>query len=260
MDANGLYDYFQVKQTLLPFLPDLLQDLWALGSSPDIIVEWIQDLDLHGSTVTVLDLGCGKGAVSIPLADRFGFRVEGIDLFEPFLDEARNRADSMGVGSLCTFRQADISETLASAKDFDLVVYSSIGFILGTVEQTIGILRDAARPGGYILLDDGCRTHQDPIPFPGYENYIPYDETIQQLTRYGDRILKEKRLSVEEMKAVNDWNTEHIRRQVDRLAAEHPDRSSLFYEYLESERKECEILETLFQGALWLIQKQPSDS
>ena len=145
---------------------------------------------------------------------------------------------------------------LGSACQYDIVIYSSIGFILGSVQETMELLRRCIHPGGYLLIDDGCRAHQESIPFPKYENYIPYDETIRQLNTFGDHILREKLLSDDEMKKINDWNTKHIRRRVEALATKYPDKSQLFHEYLESEKEECRILETQFQGALWLIKKR----
>jgi 2-polyprenyl-3-methyl-5-hydroxy-6-metoxy-1,4-benzoquinol methylase len=68
---------------MLPYIPYLLQDLWALGSSVEIILKVIKELELPKSA-KVLDLGCGKGAVSIQIASRFGFHVTGIDAMEHF--------------------------------------------------------------------------------------------------------------------------------------------------------------------------------
>ncbi|MEW5953106.1 MAG: hypothetical protein AB1815_05035 [Bacillota bacterium] len=55
---------------LIPFLPYLLQDLWELGSSPkDIIDMASKHINIYISNKTkVLDLACGKGAVSIRLS------------------------------------------------------------------------------------------------------------------------------------------------------------------------------------------------
>ena len=228
-----------------------------MGSSPAIVSEWIEELDLLTRSSRILDLGCGKGAVSIPLAERFGSHVDGFDLFEPFIAEARARAVEAGVESRCSFQQADIKEILGSGHEYDMVIFSSIGFILGSVKQTIEHLRRCVRHGKYLVLEDGCLAGHQPISDPDYVNYLPYDETIRQITAFGDRILREKILSADEMKRMNHYNTQHISRRVKMLAERYPDQAGLFFEYLDQEKAECRILETAFQGAVWLIQKTP---
>jgi len=49
---------------LIPFLPYILQDFWELGSSAESIVQIILENREAGRDLEVLDLGCGKGAVS----------------------------------------------------------------------------------------------------------------------------------------------------------------------------------------------------
>ncbi len=84
--ANSL----ELDKHLLPYMPFLLQDLWALGSSIDYIKDIIGFLNLPRDYPNVLDLGCRKGAVSIQIASQFGFRVTGIDVMEAFLEEEVN--------------------------------------------------------------------------------------------------------------------------------------------------------------------------
>ena len=79
MKTEDVAEYFEVSPELLPYIPELLADLWALGSSPETVVEWVRSLELPPETTGVLDLGCGKGAVSIALAKEFNFRIFGID-------------------------------------------------------------------------------------------------------------------------------------------------------------------------------------
>ncbi|HSM16314.1 MAG TPA: methyltransferase domain-containing protein, partial [Gemmatimonadales bacterium] len=125
---------------LLPFIPELLADLWGLGASLEIIVELLRPLALPRST-RVLDAGTGKGAVAITLAERFGFRVLGIDGFQPFVDEATRRAETRGVSTLCRFEVGDFRDTLPILQNFDVVIYAALGCILGTVDQCVGLLR-----------------------------------------------------------------------------------------------------------------------
>jgi cyclopropane fatty-acyl-phospholipid synthase-like methyltransferase len=47
----------------------------------------IGTLPLSSDSAKVLDLGCGKGAVSVQIASKFGFDVVGIDAMSEFLSE-----------------------------------------------------------------------------------------------------------------------------------------------------------------------------
>ena len=50
---------------IFPFLPYILQDFWEIGASPLVIAALIEKHTSHFSDLRVLDLGCGKGAVSV---------------------------------------------------------------------------------------------------------------------------------------------------------------------------------------------------
>lgn len=69
---------------------------------------------------SVLDLGCGVGRWSLPLA-RQGARVTGVDLSPSMLREAARRAAAEGVAERCRFVAADVSR-LSLRQRFDLVL------------------------------------------------------------------------------------------------------------------------------------------
>ena len=86
-DLQKYGNFFHVPPHIVKFIPELLSEIWALGSSPGLLVEWFQDLNLPANT-KVLDLACGKGAVAISLAKTLQFKITGIDYFKPFIIEA----------------------------------------------------------------------------------------------------------------------------------------------------------------------------
>lgn len=119
MDAKEksvLAEALGVSPEIVHYLPELLADIWVLGSWPKVIVDWLRHLDLPPQSTQVLDLGCGKGAVAIHLAQESGFRVLGIDLFPPFIQEAKFRASKYGLTSLCKFEIGDIRNAIAVRK------------------------------------------------------------------------------------------------------------------------------------------------
>jgi 2-polyprenyl-3-methyl-5-hydroxy-6-metoxy-1,4-benzoquinol methylase len=238
----------------LPFISELLADLWVLGASLDIIVELLRPLGLPRST-RVLDAGTGKGAVAITLARQFGFRVLGIDGFQPFLDEARKHAKDRGVSDLCQFEFGDLREVLPRHRDFDVVIYAALGGILGTVDHCVGLLRPTVRPGGYLVFDDGFLARTERIRQPGYENYVPHDETLTLLTAHGDEILREVIVPVDDIREVNRRQTALIRKRAEGLARRYPDAADSLAQYVERQERECTLLETEVVGAVWLLQR-----
>lgn len=245
----------ETKPELLPFINELLADLWALGSSPDLIVKLLRTLDLP-KKAKVLDLGCGKGAVSIMLAHKLGFQILGVDGFKPFLKEAKLKAEEYNVSKLCNFEFEDIKEFIKKARNFDVVIYASIGHVLGSFDECIGKLRQSVDSGGYILIDDGFIKDNTKIEMGANDNYAPHDETLKQLTSYGDNLLREIIVPTKEIRAINNKNNELISKRVDKLTKKHSELADLFSWYLKNQKRECEILEKYFVGAIWLLQRK----
>ena len=88
---------------LIPYLPYLLQDLWELGAIPgDIEILAKAHIEMSART-KVLELACGKGAVSVALASTFRCKVKGVDLLPEFIEFARRKAEESDVGRLFEF-------------------------------------------------------------------------------------------------------------------------------------------------------------
>lgn len=239
---------------LLPFIPELLADLWELGSSPDTIVELLRPLALP-RPARVLDLGCGKGGVAIPLARDLGCKVLGVDLFEPFVREAEEWAHEFEVSGLCRFRVTDMREALREVVGFDAVIYAGVGGVLGTFGRCIGELRGAVCEGSYMIIDDGYLAEGCEVDRQGYEHYVPHEETLRQLEAHGDRVLQEILIPLEDIKGHNRHNNESIERRARELARRYPDSAELLSEYVEGQKIECGILEEKIVAAVWLVQR-----
>lgn len=95
---------------LFPFLPYILQDLWEIGADPAAIIRLIGNHFEKCAGLKVLDLGCGKGAVSIRVSQKLGCTCYGIDAIPEFVAFARQKAGEFNVDHLCTFETADIRE------------------------------------------------------------------------------------------------------------------------------------------------------
>lgn len=104
----------------------------------------------HGGPVTrVLDLGCGTGGHSVPLAQR-GYSVVGVDRSIDMLDRARGRA------TLARFEAGDIT-TLALGETFDavLLMFAVLGYLTETqaVQAALSSARRHVRADGLLIGD-----------------------------------------------------------------------------------------------------------
>lgn len=238
----------------LPYLPDLLTDLWDLGCSLVQIVEMVSQLNLSSKT-KVLDLGCGKGAVSVTLANKFGFKVTGIDANKSFLEVAIQKAKEFKVSDLCHFEFGDIRKFTKVGKDFDLVIYASLGNILGDYQEIVKNLRKLIPTGGYMLIDDGFLKDVSKIDRVGYEHYFQHDKVVEQLTSFGDKIIQELIVPDETIHSINYEYLDLIKRRSKELLEERPELKRTITDYIKNQEIECELIDKYVTGAVWLIQK-----
>lgn len=238
---------------LLPVLPSLLIDLSDLGPSPEQIVSAFRALGVESESC-VLDLGCGKGAVAVALAERLSLRVEGIDAFPPFLQSARALAKERGVASTCRFRRGDIREVLGKNGVYDAVLLLSVGPVSGDYERTIAGIRTLVRKGGHIVIEDGFLA--DGIAqLPGADGYEGRSETLRRLTACGDQLVREILSSAEETRSLNERNTDLIRRRAHLVKVSRPDLTGLVDEYVARQERETELLGTDVICAIWVLRR-----
>lgn len=254
-NREKLAEALGVAPEILPYFSELLADIWVLGSWPEEIIELIRSLGLPSQSTTVLDLGCGKGAVTLPIAEELGFQVRGVDLFPPFIEEARERAKKLGIANLCHYEVNDIRNVLKEGRTYDILIFASIGGVLGDFAQSVGQLRVASRSGGYIVIDDGFLTHSSRLDRSGYQHYRSHEETVRQLTSHGDTLVQERIIPVSELKAYNQMNTELIREMANKLAQQYPKVTNSLERYVRWEEEESYILETEIIPAIWLLQR-----
>lgn len=99
----------------------------------------------------IADIGCGHGASSIILAQRYpASTVVGIDNHGASLEIARLRARDAGVGENLSFEQADARSY--SGRDFDLICFMDAFHDLGDPHLAAAHARAALAEGGALLL------------------------------------------------------------------------------------------------------------
>jgi SAM-dependent methyltransferase len=122
-----------------PFTPEKLA---ALGAA----------LRLEGGT-RVLDLGSGSGEMLCTWARDYGVIGTGIDMSRLFTEQAKLRAEELGVADQVTFIHGDAAGFVSDEK---AGVAACLGatWIGGGVGGTIELLAQSLRPGGIILIGE----------------------------------------------------------------------------------------------------------
>lgn len=233
---------------LIPYLPYLLQDLWELGSSPKDIIEMILMHIQITERTRVLDLACGKGAVSVQAAKALGCKVKGIDIIPEFIDFAEKKAEEYGVENLCEFEVGDINKAVKVEKDYDIVILGAVGDVLGNPEETIQMLKSTVKNGGYIFIDDAYGDDDSDCSYFTREKWLMFIQNV------GVKLIDERFNEEEEIKSVNDEQQSFILRRANDLIEKHPDKSYLFESYINSQLAECDELENEISAVTMLLQ------
>lgn len=125
-----------------------------------------------------VDLGCGPGCQSVPLAER-GFRVVAIDFCQPLLDELAERAADLRIRTVCD----DLSEF---DKHIDeppaLIVCMGDTLVhlpdIATVEKVIDRVSFALKPGGTFIYSIRDYVSSEPA---GRDRFVPVRADDEQI-------------------------------------------------------------------------------
>ena len=235
---------------VMPYVPYMLQDLWSLGSNPEDIVRLIEKYVPLSKDTRVLDIACGKGAVSVSIAKSLGISVCGIDILPEFIDIANKKAKEMGVGELCLFTCADANEAVLSERGYDCTILGGPGNILGTWPETLKKMRDTLKPNGLILMD---------------ESYLPDDATgvslkyeLDQMTRSEwQKMFEDSGLAFLEEVHNDTYDYERESKMIavraEEVAKKHPEKRALFEKYVQNQLDQSDDLTDRVVAVTWAL-------
>jgi SAM-dependent methyltransferase len=129
----------------------------GLGGFVERRVRAVNDLLLARSGVApgerVLEVGCGTGAATVPLAEAVGERgrVVGVDISEPMLAGARKRIAESGLHNIIVL-QADAQTYRFEASSFDLTTSRFGVMFFADPIAAFSNLLPALRPGGRLCF------------------------------------------------------------------------------------------------------------
>ena len=105
-----------------------------------------------------LDIGSGNGAVAIRLAERFGFRVEAVELDPGMAELARSRIAGSASRGQIILHETRSDQVLEAGAPFDLIVALGVTEpVGGNIRDPRGMFEGLARcliPGGWLLWGD----------------------------------------------------------------------------------------------------------
>jgi SAM-dependent methyltransferase len=101
----------------------------------------------------VLDLGSGSGEMLCTWARDYRIRGTGVDMSQLFTEQAKLRAEALGVAGRVEFIHGDAAGYVAGEK-VDVAACLGATWIGGGVVGTIGLLAQSLRAGGIILVGE----------------------------------------------------------------------------------------------------------
>jgi SAM-dependent methyltransferase len=118
--------------------------------------EWIFSILRPGEGQTILDLGCGTGKQSIPLAQTVGpnGRIVSIDVSQDAVEAVDRRAAELGVSDRIS-TICDSLDNLAgrvAGSSFDRIVASYSIYYVDDADRLFGALSEVIAPGGLLFF------------------------------------------------------------------------------------------------------------
>lgn len=226
---------------LFPFIPYILQDIWELGASPDIVISLVKKHSKSNNyrSLRVLDLGCGKGAVPIRISESLDCFCLGIDALGEFIQEAEKKAQEYNVNALCRFITGDIRREVPYLRGFDIIILGSIGPVLGDCYETLTTLDHCLGDEGIIIIDDGYIDDNSSYTHSGV---LTRSEITAQISR-ADMILIDEIISERDrIRESDEYIFKRLKKRCEELIMSWPEKRALFEGYIKDQEREGEAL------------------
>lgn len=139
----------------------------------------------------VLELGCGTGRITLPLAEA-GCEVVAVDLSEPMLERARRKAAAAGLGGRIEWRQADMRR-LTDKRRFNLVIAPYRTFLHNLTEHDQAACLASVRR---LLSPEGRFA---------FNVFVP--DTAHIARAYGEAVLENRFVDAENGHEILEWES-----------------------------------------------------
>ena len=133
------------------FGEDIGQNSWLTSDEHDLFIDWMS----LTKDSRVLDIACGSGHTTLRIAAATGCTVDGVDIHENAIDEARSAALERGFPSRATFQVHDASRALPfDAATFDALICIDAVNHLPDRPSILGEWARVLKPGGVLVFTD----------------------------------------------------------------------------------------------------------
>ena len=249
---ESVSDAMELPDTaLIKYLPYIMQDFWEIGSSPEEIIKVIKKYKTDFSNLNILDLGSGKGAVSIKLASELKCKCLGIDAIEDFVFYSKYKSKEYLVSALCDFETNDIRTRIKTLGKYDIIILGAIGPVFGNYHETLIQLKPHLDDQGLIIIDDGYIEDDCKKEFP---NILRKGEILRQINNAGMQIIDT--VTINEIPDINeqyDNEYKNLEKRCLELAEKFPKDKDLLIKYIEEQKEEYRILSDEIIPAMFVI-------
>ncbi len=237
---------------LYPFLPYILQDIWEIGADPDAIIKLIRRYCNNIAELKVLDLGCGKGAVSVKVSHTLGCTCHGIDAIPEFIEFAKQKATEYKVNHLCVFETGDIREKVKDLSGYDVVILGAIGPVFGDYFSTLETLAKCIGENGIFIIDDGYINDDSDFSHP---LMFKKSDILQQIEKAGMVLVENDIMARDEIIDSDDYIFDNLKKRCQELIEKYPEKQNLFLDYIKNQEVENDVLENKVTGTTLVIKK-----
>lgn len=225
---------------IYPFLPYILQDFFELGSDSEIIIEIIKRHFNKFNRLRVLDLGCGKGSVSINISKILKCKCYGIDALPEFIKIAKQKAKENKVENLCNFEIGDIRKKIKQLTEYDIILLGSIGPVLGNYYETLTSISQCLKQTGMIIIDDGYIDDKSDFTHP---LILKQKDILNQIKDANMKIIENNVINFEKYKNDNNNDFNNLKKRCNELISKYPNKKNIFEDYVQNQKKEYDVLE-----------------
>ncbi len=240
------------EKDIFPFIPYLVQDLWEFGTDAELVIKLIYQHQKEYSKLKILDLGCGKGPVSIKIAKEFNCQCWGIDAVEEFIHYAIKKAEEYQVSEICHFSVGDIRQEIKNLAEFDIVILGAIGPVLGDYYTTLTLLSPLLKKNGMVIMDDAYVDNDGDASHP---LILRKSEILKQISHAGMNIIQELIMDKDYIEKSNNQIFKTIKNRARELEDKYPDKKTLFQNYIKAQEEENESMENSLTCSVMLIGK-----
>lgn len=137
-------------------MTNMLELIWGVGfltpGGEGNIANLVDGLELESRRV--LDIGCGIGGPAFVLASKYGAHVTGIDIEPQLIEQAKIRAERLGLNSSCDFVKVEPGPLSFPDNSFDVVFSSGVIMTIDDKEEVLAEAMRVLKPGGILTVYD----------------------------------------------------------------------------------------------------------